>query len=113
MLPGRESKNMAWLVYIPSLIRFNLRLGFRTVHPYVSFGHSYAFVLQPTLAEKDSSTFFVRTPESHRQSGGYHIVKLDGMLEGLAIAGGPWSIQMLLVVERHASSHPRMVGNAK
>src|SRR2546428_129113 len=96
-----------------------LFLGFRHRVTHVfAFGHGYALVLQPLrLLRRIPLTLFLRadTLENHRyKRRSTHIIKLDSMLEGLAIAGvrlyGVSRVLTTRVVERHAFLHPRIAG---
>src|SRR5262249_20924247 len=96
-----------------------LFLGFRyRVTHLFAFGHSYAFLLQPLcFLKRIPLTLLLRadTIENHRhKQRSPFLVKLDGIIEGLAIAGvrlyGVSRSLTTRVIERHTLLSPRIAG---
>jgi glycosyltransferase involved in cell wall biosynthesis len=96
-----------------------LFLGFRyRVTHLFAFGHSYAFLLQPLrLLKRIPLTLFLRADalENHRhKQRSPFLVKLDGIIEDLAIAGvrlyGVSRSLTTRVIERHTLLSPRIAG---
>lgn len=118
--PENRTEGITFWCMFHLLAAFQLLfLGFRYGVTHVfAFGHSYALLLQPLrFLKRIPLTLFLRADalENHRRKQRSPlIVQLEGIIEGLAIAGvrlyGVSRCLTTRVVERHALLSPRVAG---
>jgi glycosyltransferase involved in cell wall biosynthesis len=110
---------MFWFIFhlVASFQLLFLGFRYRVTHLF-AFGHNYAFLLQPLhFLKRIPLTLFLRADalenHCHKQRSPF-VVKLEGIIEGLAIAGvrlyGVSRSLTTRVIERHTFLSPRIAG---